>query len=424
MAKQQPIIIIGGGPAGLMAADTITSAGYPVHLYEGKPSLGRKFLMAGRGGLNLTHAEPYPTFLTRYTAAQHHLQPFLDAFTPTDLRAWVHNLGLDTFVGSSDRIFPTTMKASPLLRAWLTRLEQQGTTFHLNHYWQGWNDHGHPHFTTPNGPLTLDPPPIATLLALGGGSWRRLGSDAAWIPYLATHNIPITPLQPSNCGFETIWSDHFRQKFAGTPLKTITLTFTAADGTQFHQRGECVITEHGLEGSLIYAASALIRDTILATNNPATIYLDLTPDLDLDTLSQQLAQPRRRRSFSNHLRRQANITGVKTGLIYEFVPQNVRDNPSQLATAIKHLPLPIHNTRPIDEAISTAGGVPFAALNHQLMLHQLPGIFCAGEMLDWEAPTGGYLLTACFATGRAAGHGLLHYLAQQTTKPPPHTHSQ
>lgn len=394
--------VIGGGPAGLMAAEVLSQSGVTVTLYDAMRSVGRKFLLAGRGGLNVTHSEPLESFLNRYGASRPNIEPLLTTFGPDDLRAWVHDLGIDTFVGSSGRVFPAEMKAAPLLRAWLHRLRAAGVTFHMQHRWLGWDDNGALRFATPAGEKQVVPE--AVVLALGGGSWPKLGSDGGWVPLLQARSIDVAPLQPANCGFDVGWSDHFREKFAGTPVKTAVLQFK-----QFQQRGEFVITETGVEGSLIYAASSLLRDEIVA-NGRVTFHLDLAPDKSEAELGQRLAKPRGSRSMASHLRSRVHLKGVKVGLLREIVPPTDFTDPVRLAAAIKALPITLKAPRPLAEAISSAGGVTFTALDEALMLRSLPGVFCAGEMLDWEAPTGGYLLTACFASGRAAGIGALHWL--------------
>lgn len=391
------IAIVGGGPAGLMAAETLLSAGLPVHIYERMPSVGRKFLMAGKSGLNLTHAEAHAAFVGRYDAADW-LRPFLDGFPPQALRDWAAGLGVETFVGSSGRVFPTEMKAAPLLRAWIRRLRAQGAVFHMRHRWAGWDDAGALRFETPAGPRIVRP--AATVLALGGGSWPQLGSDAAWIGPLESRGVDCTPLRPSNCGFEIAWSPHFQERFAGQPVKPVALS---VDGQRV--RGEFVIADYGIEGSGVYAQSAaLLRHPMLL--------LDLAPDTPLEALRQALGRPRGSQSFSNHLRKAAGIDGVKAGLVHEFLSPADKADAARLADGIKALPVPILRPRPLAEAISTAGGIARPALDG-LMLRALPGTFCAGEMLDWDAPTGGYLLTACFALGRAAGLEAAKWLVSQ-----------
>jgi hypothetical protein len=406
------VAIIGGGPAGLMAAEVISAAGHAVDLYDAMPSVGRKFLLAGVGGMNLTHAEPLAPFIGRYAPHQADIAPLLDQLSPTALRDWAHGLGIDTFVGSSGRVFPCDMKAAPLLRAWLHRLRSAGVRIHVRHRWLGWGDDGALKLATPDGELALRP--AATVLALGGASWPRLGSDGAWLPLLAARGVPTAPLRPANCGFVIAWSTPFRSKFAGQPLKSVAVRFTDRDGCVEYKRGELMVSEHGIEGSLVYAFARRLREMIAAEGS-ATLYLDLAPDKDADRVRAEVAHPRGARSLSSHLQSRAGITGVKAGLLRECLPYDDYHDPTRLAAAIKAVPLRLTATRPIAEAISTAGGVRFAALDARQMLTALPGVFCAGEMLDWEAPTGGYLLTACFASGRAAGQGVLDYLAAAST---------
>ena len=394
--------IIGGGPAGLMAAEVLAGAGIGVHLYDAMPSVGRKFLQAGVGGLNLTHSEADTAFRGRYGTARPFVSPWLDAFGAGALRSWAEGLGIQTFVGSSGRVFPKEMKAAPMLRTWLRRLRGSGVSFHLRHRWQGWEEDAL-RFEAPDGMVRAKPD--TTVLALGGGSWPRLGSDAGWVPLLQARGIQVTPLKPANCGFETRWSEHFRMRFAGAPVKPVTAWLEDTAPVQ----GEFVVTEQGVEGGLIYGLSAPLRDAI-ERHGSATLHLDLAPNRDLPRLLQDLRKPRRGQSMANHLRKQAGIEGVKAGLLREVLGKDLPDDPAQLAEAIKDLPLKLDATRPIDEAISTAGGVAADALDEHLMLKRLPGVFCAGEMLDWEAPTGGYLLTACFASGRVAAKGAADWL--------------
>jgi len=398
------IAIIGGGPAGLMAAEVLSQAGVRVDLYDGMPSVGRKFLLAGVGGMNITHSEAFPAFLSRYAERAPNLAPLLRAFGADQLCAWIHGLGIDTFVGSSGRVFPTDMKAAPLLRAWLKRLRDAGVMIHTRHRWLGWNADGSLRIAAPDGEKTLQPD--ATLLALGGGSWSRLGSDGAWMLALEQRGVDLAPLQPSNCGFDVqAWSELMVNKFAGAPLKNIAIGLN----DDVPRLGECVITATGIEGSLIYALSAPIREAI-NQHGSATIHLDLLPGRPVDKIEQALNKPRGSRSMAKHLHSQLGIDGIKAALLRELAPSECFTDPARLAQAIKALPLTLVKTRPLDEAISSAGGVTFEALDERLMLKQLPGVFCAGEMLDWEAPTGGYLLTACFATGFQAGLGALDWL--------------
>ena len=401
------VAVIGGGPAGLMAAEALAAGGVHVDLFDAMPSVGRKFLLAGKGGLNLTHSEPFDAFAARYGARRHVIEPMLRAFGPAELRAWAQALGVSTFVGSSGRVFPIDMKAAPLLRAWLARLRAAGVVFHMRHRWLGWEATNNAllRFATPRGEATqaFD----AVVLALGGGSWARLGSDGAWVPLLAQRGADLAPLQPSNCGFDVAgWSEFFRTRFAGHPMKTVALSVRAAHGTAFEQVGEFVITEGGVEGSLIYAASALARE-LIAADGSAVIHLDLLPGRSADFVQAEVARPRGSRSLATHLKSRLGIDGVKAALLHELLPRETIADPARLAAAIKALPLTLVRPRPLDEAISSAGGVRFEALDEGLMLRALPGVFCAGEMLDWEAPTGGYLLTACMASGAAAAHGVL-----------------
>lgn len=398
------VAIIGGGPAGLMAAEVLSQAGVTVDLYDAMPSVGRKFLLAGVGGMNITHSEAFEPFVARYRERAPELRALLEALTPDALREWIHGLGIDTFVGSSGRVFPSDMKAAPLLRAWLRRLRDTGVRIHTRHRWLGWHSDGSLHLHGPDGDLHVSAD--AVLLALGGGSWARLGSDGAWMPLLHDRGIDVAPLRPANCGFEVAgWSQHLQEKFAGAPLKTVSLGLT--DGVP--RKGELVVTATGIEGSLIYALSAEIRQAI-ELNGQATVLLDLLPDHPLERIAQALAKPRGSQSMAKHLKRQLGLDGVKAGLLRELTRAEAFQDTAALAAAIKALPITLLRPRPLDEAISSAGGVPFEVLNDGLMLRQLPGVFCAGEMLDWEAPTGGYLLTACFASGRAAAAGMLRWL--------------
>jgi uncharacterized flavoprotein (TIGR03862 family) len=390
-----------------MAAETLVEGGARVELYDAKPTVGRKLLVAGKGGLNLTHSEPLEQFLARYGARRPQFEIFLRAFGPDRLRAWAAELGIQTFTGSSDRVFPVGMKSTPLLRAWLARLRASGVSFHPRHRWLGWDAAGALRFETPSGEIAV--PAEALVLALGGASWPVTGSDGAWVALLEQRGVAVAPLKPANCGFDVAWSGHFRTRFAGHALKAVVLSFN--DGQEaFRQRGEFIITETGVEGSLIYACSRLMREQIEA-DGQARIHLDLAPGYALERLVERLSRPQGARSLASHLERTVKLRGVKAGLVWEFVPKEVRRDPARLAAAIKDLPVPLLRPRPIEEAISSAGGVPFEVLDERLMLKVLPGVFCAGEMLDWEAPTGGYLLTGCLATGKAAAAGVLEYLA-------------
>lgn len=401
--------VIGAGPAGLMAAEVLSQGGIQVDLYDAMPSVGRKFLLAGVGGMNITHSEPFDAFLARYGARAETIRPLLEAFSPVVLREWIHGLGVETFVGSSGRVFPKDMKAAPLLRAWLHRLREAGVHFHVRHRWLGWNDAGALRFAAPGGELVVSAD--AVVLALGGGSWAKLGSDGAWVPLLAQRGVEVTPLLPSNCGFDVAggWSEHLRSRFAGQPLKTVALRFTDAAGILHERRGELMLSDTGIEGSLVYALSAPLRDTIMA-QGAVTMRLDLAPDKTLDRVIAEVAHPRGARSLSSHLQSRSGIKGAKMTLLREILSAEQLNDPVQLAHAIKSLPITLTVPRPLDEAISSAGGVRFEALEKSLMLRELPGVFVAGEMLDLEAPTGGYLLTVCFASGRAAGQGALDFV--------------
>lgn len=402
---KKSVAIIGGGPAGLMAAEIISARGMRVDVYDSMPSAGRKLLMAGKSGLNITHSDPFEVFVSRYGKRREEIEPLLKQFGADQLREWVHGLGIQTFIGTSGRVFPMGMKASPLLRAWLGRLTDSGVTFHLRHKLTGIRPDKSLQFETPNGEVIVNADAI--VLALGGGSWRRLGSDGAWADWLKQAGVEVEPLRPSNCGFDVTWSDHFREKYEGHPIKSVVLSFG-----EFQGQGEFIVTKEGVEGGLIYSASAFIRDEIYA-NGTATVLLDLKPDRTLDWLTEKLSRPRGSRSLASYLEKTLGIKGVKAGLLREFVSKEDFTDAKRLAEFIKALPVPFAAPRPLDEAISTAGGVTFEALDENLMLKNLPGIFCAGEMLDWEAPTGGYLLTACFSSGVAAGNGVLKYLSEK-----------
>ncbi len=405
-----------------MAAEMLSAAGVRVQVYDAMASVGRKFLLAGLGGLNLTHAEPFERFTTRYAERSEACGAWLSTWDAVAICEWVKGLGLDTFVGSSQRIFPTDMKAAPLLRAWLHRLRHptQGVpvTFHMRHRWCGALQHENNQFSlrfdTPQGVRTAHAD--AVLLALGGASWAKLGSDGAWQAWLGALGIEVSPLRPSNCGFDvkglngqTGWSSHLSKQFAGVPLKSVALSFHDSVGQRFHRRGEFVVTATGVEGSLIYAASAVLRDEI-ERSGTATFHLDLKPDYTPERVLAEVSHPRGTRSLSSHLKSRLNLTALHLGLLHEVLSKEAMANPLQLAAAIKHLPITLDKTRPIDEAISSAGGVRLEALNAHLMANTLPGLFVAGEMLDWEAPTGGYLLSACLASGRLAGLGAARFL--------------
>jgi hypothetical protein len=404
------IVIVGGGPAGLMAAEVARAAGAQVDLYDAMASVGRKFLLAGKGGLNLTHSEPSEKFLSRYGARRAQIAPLLASFGPDALKAWARGFGIETFVGTSGRVFPKDLKAAPLLRSWLRGLRKVGVQFHVRHRWIGWDEQGALRFTTPEGNRSIQAD--AVVFALGGGSWPKLGSDASWVPLLAERGVRIAPLQPANCGFDVGWSEHFRTKFAGHPVKSMAVVLRSHTGTESWHPGECVITDTGVEGGVIYTVSASLRDEILAKGS-ATLRLDLAPDRNIPRLTHDLSRPRGKRTMATHLQRQANIEGVKAGLLREVISKDDFADPARLAVAIKSLPVKLIAPRPLAEAVSTAGGVLFEALDAQLMIRRLPGVFCAGEMLDWESPTGGYLLTACFATGRAAGLGAVDWLTKR-----------
>ena len=399
------VAVIGGGPAGLMAAQAAAAGGAQVDLFDAMPSVGRKFLLAGRGGMNITHAEGYQSFVTRYGRQSHRLRPALDQFGPQQVRDWVHGLGVDTFVGSSNRVFPTDMKAAPLLRAWLHRLRESGVQFHMRHRWTGWQD-GQLAFDTPDGQrlLAFD----AVILARGGGSWARLGSDGAWVPVLQQQGVAVVPLAPANCGFDVAWSEHFSSRHAGEPLATVAITAKDLDGLVIKRQGQFVITTGGVEGSLIYALSAALREQI-AADGSTTIWLDLVPDFSAERVFDEVTRPRGARSMSSHLQSRLGIKGVKSGLLRECISAADFADPEKLARAIKLLPVTLLRPRPIDEAISSAGGVAFDGIDGS-MLRAMPGVFVAGEMLDWEAPTGGYLLTACLAGGKAAGEQAVAWL--------------
>lgn len=431
------VAIVGGGPAGLMAAEALLQArpGVQVDLYDAMPSLGRKFLLAGIGGLNLTHGEPLDAFTSRYAERATDVGHWLEVLGPSALRDWAAGLGISTFIGSSGRVFPAEMKAAPLLRAWLHRLRASGLRVHARERWLGWADGGGDDGSGGNlgGDGSGTMPTLrmrnphgehlvrarAVVLALGGASWPQLGSDGAWWPWLAERGVDVAPLQAANCGFELTWSPYFAQRFAGAPVKAVRLKFNTAPGQAFDRQGEFVITAHGIEGSLVYAASALLRDAI-TQHGSATVQLDLVPGRDEARLATALAKGRAARSLPNHLREHAGLDGVKAALLRERwsaaeLAAWVAERLADLARELKAWPLTLTAPRPLAEAISTAGGVRLEALDEALMLRALPGVFCAGEMLDWEAPTGGYLLNACMASGRVAGLGAARWLAAAST---------
>ncbi|MDZ3824419.1 MAG: TIGR03862 family flavoprotein [Pseudoxanthomonas sp.] len=406
------VAVIGGGPAGLFAAERLRAAGIDVDLYEAKGSVGRKFLIAGKGGLNLTHSDPFEVFAARYGARCAAVGAWLRRFDADALRAWAGGFGIDTYVGTSGRVFPLDRKAAPLLRGWVRRLREQGVAFHVQHRWTGWTQSGELSFQTPAGERSIGAD--AVVLALGGGSWPQLGSDGAWVAVLRARGVDVAPLRPANCGFDLDWSPHFAQRHAGAPVKPVVVHWQDDDGTPRALQGECVATATGLEGSVVYALSALLRERI-ARDGHADLALDLAPGRSREDLQAALSRPRGRRTRAEQWRREAGIHGVKAGLIHEVLPREVLDDPLRVAAAIKRLPLRLLRARPLAEAISSAGGVRLEALDGGLMLRALPGVFVAGEMLDWEAPTGGYLLTACFASGAAAAQGALAWLRDRGT---------
>lgn len=401
MIAPMKVAITGGGPAGLIAAETLAKAGVAVTVYDRKPSVGRKFLMAGRGGLNLTHSEPLALFLSRYAEAERFMAPLLRDFSPDDLRQWCEDLGQQTFIGSSGRVFPKAMKASPLLRAWLARLNGLGVEFRTGRTWRGWTENAELAFELDNGRIETDAPD-ATLLALGGASWPSLGSDGGWMSLLQASGVDVAPFRPSNCGFEANWSPYIT-KHAGTPLKNITLALGAHS-----VHGEMVVTERGVEGGAVYALSARIRDEILHAGK-AVVSIDLRPNMATEELTQKLSRVRGRQSFSTFIQK-LGFSALPIALMREAEPKIADFPPAELAALIKALPVTLTKAFPIERAISSAGGVRLSAIDTRFMLKAIPGVFVAGEMLDWEAPTGGYLLQGCFATGIAAAKGILRAL--------------
>lgn len=389
------IAIIGGGPAGLMSAEAAAAYGHKIIVFDSMPSMGRKLLMAGRGGLNITHTEPSDQFCQRFGPSAEQIGQFINVFGPQHIVQWCRDLGIETFVGSSGRVFPKDFKAAPLLRAWIKRLRSQGVIFHARHRWTGWTAHNHLSFETPNGPRTCQPD--ATILALGGGSWPHLGSDGQWVATLETQGIACAPLTPSNCGFDMDWSEHLRTRFAGIPLKSVVLSH---DGHT--AKGDVILTDTGLEGTPLYQLSARLRDSITA-NGPSIVHLDLCPDHSLTRLAQILATPRGSRSLSSHLKRCTGLPAPALALLHEYAGASLPNDPHQLASLIKAVPLLAQRPRPLTEAISSGGGIKWHELDPNLQVKSHPGLFVCGEMLDWEAPTGGYLLTGCLSTGFTAG---------------------
>lgn len=418
-AAVKHVAIIGGGPAGLMAAEALSQSplaqagGLQIDLYDAMPSVGRKFLLAGIGGLNLTHSEGFDAFCSRFGAREPQVREWLQAFTPDDLRRWAEGLGIATFVGTSGRVFPADMKAAPLLRAWLHRLREAGVRFHARHRWQGWSESGECLIDSPQGRVSTKPD--ALVLALGGASWARLGSDGAWVSSLTAAGAEVAPLQSANCGFDAAgregagWSAYLQEKFAGQPVKPVALHFSDSQGQCFERPGEFVLTQTGVEGSLIYAASSLVREEI-NRHGEATIHLDLMPQHSAEQMLREVRHPRGSKSLSSHLKSRLGLQGTRMALLNELLTKDEMQDSATLAQRIKRLPLKLLRTRPVDEAISTAGGVKLESLTPALMIQSRPGVFCAGEMLDWEAPTGGYLLTASMASGRMAAAGVLTYL--------------
>ncbi|AWH24935.1 TIGR03862 family flavoprotein [Stenotrophomonas sp. YAU14D1_LEIMI4_1] len=402
------VAVVGGGPAGLFAAERLRAAGLEVDLYEAKGSPGRKFLIAGKGGLNLTHSDERPLFDSRYREHSAAVGDWLDGFDAQALRDWAAGFGVDTYVGSSGRVFPVDRKAAPLLRGWVRRLKEQGVRLHVNHRWTGWADDGALQFASEHGEVRVHAD--ATVLALGGGSWPQLGSDGAWVAPVQARGVDVAPLQSANCGFDVDWSPHFAQRHAGAPLKPVVAHWTDLQGRTQSLQGECVASSYGIEGSLVYALAADLRDTINRDGH-AVLALDLVPGRDEARLLADLSRPRKGRSFGEHLRRQAGLDAVKAALVFEHLGKDAGNDLPAVAATLKRLPLRLLRPRPMAEVISTAGGVRLQAMDRQLMLSALPGVFCAGEMLDWEAPTGGYLLTACYASGLRAAEGVVAWLA-------------
>lgn len=407
--NSKTVAIVGAGPAGLMAAEVLSQQGFAVTVFDAMPSVGRKFLLAGIGGLNITHSEALDVFLSRYEPCDPVLIDILKRFDNQAVVDWMAGLGVETFVGSSGRVFPTAMKAAPLLRAWLSRLKASGVTFKMRHRWLGFDAAGGLVFETAGESLLVRPQ--ATVLALGGASWPRLGSDAAWVKWLSDKGVEIAPFVPANCGFEVDWSAHLVARFAGFPIKPVGVRVDGAAGeVVFQKLGEMILTESGVEGGVVYAASRLLREQVRQAGS-ATMYLDLLPQHSIERVAAEVAHPRGSKSMSSHLSSRLGLGGVKTALLFEVLTKAQWLEPQTVAALIKALPIVLTASRPIEKAISSAGGVAFSSLNQDLMLNQCPAVFCAGEMLDWEAPTGGYLLTACLATGRAVGVGAARWLS-------------
>jgi len=401
------VAVIGCGPAGLMAADVLSQAGLSVSMFDSMPSAGRKFLIASKGGLNLTHSLPFDQFLAMYREKASDLQPFLEKFGPEDLRSWISELGFQTFEGSSGKIFPEDMNGGAILHAIMERLKYRAVDMHFVHKWIGWDEENIQIFETNAGIIShsFD----AVVFSFGGASWPQSGSDGSWIPIFVSKGINVKTLKPANCGFEVVWSEYFKDHFAGFPIKPVELSFEDLNGQTHRQKGEFIATKYGIEGNLIYTFSSFLRDAI-EKNGQITIQLDLAPDLNEEQLISRMSQKRGTRSISSHLQKSIGFRGIRLNLLFEVLDKSIINDPDQLAKSIKSLPITLHSARPLEEAISTAGGVDFSELDKNLMLRKYPGFFCAGEMLDWEAPTGGFLLTACFSTGFATAHGIIQFL--------------
>jgi len=409
---QKTVIVVGAGPAGLMAAEGICAAGHQVHVYDAKPSACRKFLLAGVGGMNITHSEAYPEFIQRYYDKADWLDAAIGQFNADALRGWIHGLGVETFVGTSGRVFPKDMKAAPLLRHWLKRLRESGVEFHMRHKMTGLQNK---RVTFDHSGEEVFAQADAVVLAMGGASWPKLGSDGAWLSVLQDNGVLVAPLQSANCGFYSEWSEHLQTKFAGSPLKDVAFSFILSDGKVVTKKGECIVTKDGMEGSLIYAFSKYLRDGI-NDSGQSSLLMDFLPLQSEVQVIKKLRNTKPKESFGKYLRRTLSICGVKAALLHEFFPKEAFQTPETLARCLKSVPVSFYKTKSIDEAISTAGGVTENSVDPVLMLNAIPGVFCAGEMLDWEAPTGGYLLTACFATGHLAAKGVCDFLADANSK--------